>query len=178
MKCKSNFHFPTLVILLFLFIIQGFNARAQYETEEIIEPVNLNGPRFGVTYIGEGELADKLKTDFELNPVITQFGWQFETRFFKLPSGTAGLVEGVLLLGGLEQNFILPSATLLVGLRGKSGLEFGFGPNISLAGASYAIAAGVTLRSHNINFPINFAVATSTEGLRYTILLGFNARRK
>jgi len=178
MKNKSNFPLSIRSVLLFLFFIQVFSATAQYEPEEITEPINLNGPRFGVTYISEGELADQLKTDYDVNPIITQFGWQFETRFFTQPSGTAGLVEGVLLLGGLEQNVILPSATLLVGLRSPKGLEVGFGPNVSLAGASYAFAAGVTFRSHNINFPVNFAVATSSKGMRYSLMIGFNARRR
>ncbi|OQY05152.1 MAG: hypothetical protein B6I20_01735 [Bacteroidetes bacterium 4572_117] len=152
-------------------------VKAQQNEIEIIEPVNLNGPRIGFTIIGKGELADELKSSFDTEPFITQFGWQFETRFFTLPTGVAGLVEAVLLIGGLEQNVFLPSASFLVGIRSAKGVEFGFGPNVSLSGAAFVFAAGLTLQSNSINFPINIAVVPSPKGIRISLLLGFNARR-
>ncbi len=168
---------PTIT-LIFICFSQALIAQTDSLTEEIIKPVRLNGPRFGVTYVGPGELADQMKEELNVNPIITQFGWQFETRFFTLPSGTSGLVEGVLLIGGLEQSTALPSGTFMVGIRSRKGLEFGLGPNLSLAGAAFAFAAGINLRAHNVNFPINFAVVTSKDGIRYSLLIGFNARRR
>jgi hypothetical protein len=162
---------------MFFFIIISPKLSAQ-ENSEIENSINLDGPRVGITYIAPGKLADKLSENFDLKPFLTQFGWQFETRYFTLSNGTAGLVEGIILLGGVEQGAFLPSGSLLIGLRNKHGLEFGFGPNLSLAGAAFVLAAGITFHSDNINFPVNFAVIPSIQGIRLSILTGFNARRE
>lgn len=139
--------------------------------------INLSGPRIGFTYI-QGALATELRTRFDVSPLITQFGWQFETRFFTLDSGTTGLIEWVLLAGGLDQNVFLPSGTCLFGIRSPKGIEFGLGPNFSLAGVGFAFAAGVTMRSSHINFPINLAIVPSREGARVSVLVGFNKRKR
>ncbi|NOZ47676.1 MAG: hypothetical protein GXO79_12980 [Chlorobi bacterium] len=159
------------------FIFSSLFVNAQFDSSEIVPPVHLEGPRVGFTFIS-GKLADNLKKDYDINPVITQFGWQFETRFFSLENGTSGLVEGVVLIGGMEQSKLLPSGSLLVGLRNSQGIEFGFGPNLSLSGIAYVFAFGYTASSKYINFPINFAIVPSKDGVRFSILAGFNARRK
>ncbi len=164
--------------LLFFALFSCTIAKAQTSDPSIITPINLDGPRVGLTYIAPGKLAEKLKKDYDVNPFITQFGWQFETRYFSLPNGTAGLVEGVLLVGGLEQGKFLPSANLLIGIRNKRGIEFGFGPNVSLAGASFVLAAGATFQSNYVNFPINIAIVPASDGIRISLLTGFNARKK
>lgn len=159
------------------FILISIEVFAQSDSQ-VVRSINLDGPRIGVTYIAPGKLADQLANESNVAPIISQFGWQFETRYFTLPSGTAGLVEGVILIGGLEQGVFLPSGSLLIGLRSADGIEFGFGPNISLSGAAFVLAAGITFHSDNINFPVNFAIVPSSEGIRLSILTGFNARRK
>lgn len=63
------------------------------------EPLKLSGPRIGVTYV-TGDLADRLDEELDAAPVITQFGWQFETRLFTTDQGLSGLTELVPLLGG------------------------------------------------------------------------------
>jgi len=163
------------ILLIILCIIQQEIVIAQ--NDEIIPPIKLMGPRIGATYITPGETVDQL-ADYDIGPLITQFGWQFETRFFTLPSGVAGLVEGVILVGGIEQNGFLPSGTFLIGIRNAKGLEFGIGPNLSLSGVAFALAAGITLKSNNINFPINIAVVPSDKGVRISLLFGFNARKE
>lgn len=162
---------------LLFFCVLSLSARSQ-DTTKVIPPVNLDGPRVGVTYIGPGKLADGLQDKFDVNPFISQFGWQFESRYFTLPSGTSGLVEGIILVGGLEQGVFLPSGSLLVGIRNSKGFELGFGPNLSLSGAAFVFAAGVTFRSDYINFPVNFAIVPSAGGIRLSILAGFNARKR
>ena len=145
---------------------------------KVITPVQLSGPRLGFTTILPGESADVLKTDLGMSPTFTQFGWQFETQYFALENGTAGLVEFVGLIGGLEQNKFLPSGSLLIGVRGPSGAEFAFGPNISLSGASFVLATGHTFKNGNLNFPVNFAVVPSSKGVRFSLLFGFNAQTR
>lgn len=168
-----------VISLTLLALFTGIGAFSQTaQKTEVVQSINLSGPRFGITLIGRGELTDDLKSKWDVNPVITQFGWQFETRLFTTSSGHSGLVEWVLLAGGLEQNVFLPSATMLVGFRGSSGAEFGFGPNVSLAGAGFAFAAGVTVQSNNIHFPINLAVVPSVKGARVSLLMGINTRKR
>ena len=154
----------------------------QHVPEQPVEfgqaPVKLGGPRIGVTYITPGKFANKLEDNYDANPILTQFGWQFETRFFTLPDGFSGVFELVPLIGGLEQGLFLPSISGLIGVRTANGIEFGVGPNVSLAGAAIVFAAGITLRSEYINFPINVAYVPSKDGGRMGFLFGFNYRSK
>lgn len=149
-----------------------------YVAPQKIQPIGLAGPRVGVTVVFPGETEKILREDLGMSPTFTQFGWQFEHQYFALENGVAGLVEFVGLIGGLEQGKFLPSATLLIGVRGGNGGEFAFGPNISLTGASFAFAAGHTFRSGDLYFPVNFAVVPSNKGVRMSLLFGFNARTK
>ncbi|WP_242927597.1 hypothetical protein [Pontibacter vulgaris] len=140
--------------------------------------LKLSGPRLGFTILSQ-RLIDNMKEEHEesISPFITQFGWQFETRIFTLENGTSGLFEFVPLVGGLEQGKFLPSLSALVGIRGPKGLEFGVGPNLSVAGAGLVFAAGTNFQSQGINFPVNVAFAPSKEGARFSLLFGFNSRR-
>jgi hypothetical protein len=140
--------------------------------------IDLSGPRIGLTVLGPGSI-DRLKTeDIHVNSVVSQFGWQFEKRFYTNQEGLTMLTEFVPLLSGLEQGVALPSLNWLVGVRGPSGLEFGIGPNITPLGTGLVVAAGVTVRSGAINVPLNIAVATSKSGARVSIMTGFNIRRR
>ena len=143
-----------------------------------VDPVELSGPRVGFTYITPGKTADFLKNDLEMNTLFTQFGWQFEHQYFALESGVSGLVEFIGLIGGLEQGKFLPSASGLIGIRNSRGGEFAFGPNLSLSGAAFVFAFGHTFQTGDLNFPINFAVVPSSNGVRFSLLTGFNARTK
>lgn len=171
MKKYANY-----LAIIFIFMLNGNDLVAQ--NDDFHEPVNLNGPRFGITYLTPGELADKLEQNYDAPPYFSQFGWQFETEFFTLPSGTSGLVEGVLLIGAIEQNLVLPSGTFIVGIRGKNGAEFGFGPNLSLSGIAFAFAVGFSKSIGEVNFPVNLAVVPSEKGVRFSLLIGFNAKRR
>jgi hypothetical protein len=121
------------------------------------------GPRIGVTYLGAGQSTARMNDLFNrnINPVITQFGWQFETRFFTLENGASGLVELVPMFGGLEQGLFIPSITGLVGFRTAKGYELGLGPTLSLGGSGILFAAGASLRSGKIVFPVNIAFIPS-----------------
>ncbi|WP_240731588.1 hypothetical protein [Hymenobacter radiodurans] len=144
------------------------------------EEVHLNGPRIGFTILSQGVLDKAREGSYlrNLNPFITQFGWQFETRIFRMPNGTAGLLEIVPLIGGLEQGKFIPSINALVGIRGPKGFEFGLGPNLTPVSANVALAIGTSFRSNGINFPVNFAVVPGNGGARFSLLVGFNSRRR
>lgn len=126
--------------------------------------LGLGGPRFGLSYVSGGgfdkmqEAVKKAKPDAEIEAFMTQFGWQVEYRMFKTSKGLTALTELIPLVGGLDQGLALPSATWLVGLRGKSGLEFGVGPNVGLNGVAMMAGLGYTMDMGGINIPFNIAV--------------------
>jgi hypothetical protein len=135
--------------------------------------VDYSGPRFGFTYL-PAEVVDSLKNhDIDVGQTISQFGWQLEHEIHVTPEGPMVLNEWVFLAGGLEKGVFLPSVTWLVGARGRSGNEVGFGPNVSVAGVGLALAAGVNVNSGGLHFPMNVAAASSKGGIRVSFLTGF-----
>jgi hypothetical protein len=168
------------IFCLFLALILSNAVTAQSIEDTVYnEPLRLSGPRVGVTIIG-GDLG-KMLTDNGMKNYISQFGWQFETRYFSTSSGFQGLVEFVPILGGFENDNPTLSATLLVGFRTPEGFEIGAGPNISTAEGgshSFIFAVGVTAHTDDVNIPVNLAIAPSSNSTKYTLLIGFNVRRK
>ena len=142
-----------------------------------IDEVKLSGPRAGFTFLDAKTIETLAERSINVNQTMSQFGWQFEKRFDLLPGGPAAVTEWVLLLGGVEQDIIIPSLTWLVGRRTTGGAEFGIGPNFSPAGGELAIAAGVTFRTGRVNIPVNVAVVPAKGGMRVSMLTGFNVRR-
>jgi hypothetical protein len=134
----------------------------------------LSGPRIGFTFIGAGPVADFINTKDlgalteegsdgyphvfgeEGNAFITQYGWQWETRFADGYDVT-GLVEWIVLVGGMEKGLFLPSVSSLVGIRTSSNLEFAFGPNLSLSGIGAVVAVGYNFKIGEVNLPVNIA---------------------
>ena len=141
--------------------------------------VELSGPRFGLTSLSAGVVADlQEKRGTEVPSMISQFGWQFEKAFYTNRGGVALVSEWVGLVGGLEKNLAVPSLSWLVGLRTPSGAEFGLGPNLSPAGTGLALAAGITIRNDFVNVPLNVAVVPSKAGFRLSVLSGFSIKRR
>jgi len=130
----------------------------------------LAGPRIGLTGLTSGEISEDLETNF-----ISQYGWQWESRFAD-GHEIAGLVEWVVLVGGMEQGKLLPSVSSLVGVRAGSGFEFAVGPNLSVAGIGMVFSIGQNFTSGNLNLPINLAFVPGRDGLgsRISIMVGFN----
>ena len=162
-----------IVLLVTVFALLTASAHAK--------PKELSGPRLGLTYITPGEIVEEIDGSF-----ITQYGWQFETRFVS-GEELAGLVEWVLLAGGLEKGYVLPSVTSIIGLRAKSGFEIGAGPNLSLAGAGLVFAVGYNFSIGSLNLPLNLSWVPSTRiededdlpggvdaGHRVSLTFGFN----
>lgn len=95
--------------------------------------LRLNGPRMGASYT-TGEASERLqasKTEggYEMFPVVSQFGYQWETQYLSAGDFQA-LIEVVGLVGGLETGNFVPSISLMNGFRSnKSGWEIAFGPS-------------------------------------------------
>lgn len=138
---------------------------------------HLSGPRFGFTTF-TGDVA-RYRNALGKEPIISQFGWQFETQVVSTTTGNQALMEWVALAGGVEQDELTLSLSWLAGYRMTSGLEFGVGPNVSVnkdsdkATTSMVVAGGATLPFGEIYVPLNVAVAFARGGPRITTLIGW-----
>ncbi len=124
----------------------------------------LAGPRLGFTFISAGPIADVLNegfdNDIEMNgstgsAFTTLYGWQWESRFADGGGQIVGIVEWIVLVGGMEKGMFLPSASSIIGARMGNGLEFGVGPNLSLSGIGMVFGVGYNFKSGNLNLPVN-----------------------
>jgi hypothetical protein len=168
---------PVLAAAVALCLSPGMLAADPVDDPPAASRVSLSGPRFGVSFLSPG-IADKIEreTAHRVQPAVTQFGWQFEKRFVG-GGNLSGVTEWIVLVGGMEQGLVLPSLTWLVGVRARSGTEFGMGPNVSPAGSAVVLAVGRTFRAGALNLPVNLAVVPSASGVRVGLLCGFNTRR-
>lgn len=160
-----------LILLPVLLLVLAQSVDAQ---TTVRRPASTFGPRFGFT-LHTGESADALKDDFNASPLVLQIGWQIEGRFASSPTnGFSGVTKLVPLVGGFDQGLILPTLTWLVGVRSPGGTEIGFGPHLSIRGASLAISGGITPQKGNLNIPIDLALVLSKKGTRISLLFGFS----
>jgi hypothetical protein len=142
-----------------------------------VERDKLSGPRFGFT-VFTGDVA-KLRQQVNRQPLMTQFGWQFETQISPPGAESKALMEWVFLVGGVEQNELNLSLSWLAGWRTRDGLELGAGPAISAnkdntkPTTSMIVAAGVAPTVGGIQIPVHFAVALAKGGPRITTLVGW-----
>jgi hypothetical protein len=129
---------------------------------------DLSGPRAGVLIGPNGYTT-------------SQFGWHFESQANADRKGPWFIVERVLLVGGVEQQLFLPSATVVFGMRMPDGFEVGLGPSVSFGGergasTALVLAAGRSFRAGGISVPVNFALSTNRYGSRFSILTGWAIR--
>ena len=155
-------------ILTLVLVLGMLSVDAQIE--------KLSGPRVGITMITSGSLASVIRGDvpFFSNEVreewtgstgkygaaISQYGWQWETRFSDGGEVT-GIVEWVALVGGMEKGLFLPSVSSMVGLRTDKGIEFAVGPNLSLGGIAMVFGAGYNFKFGKLNLPVNITYVPS-----------------
>ena len=156
-------------LLLFLCLSTATIASAQIQySSDNSQPKakieNLSGPRLGMTFITDGCITETLNDEFNVTSnVISQFGYQFEKQIAG-DDKIAGLIEGIVFIGGLEKGLFLPSVSGMFGARTASGYEFAIGPNVSLSGAALVVGFGKTITMGNLNIPINIAYVPSVKG--------------
>ena len=168
-----------LVLLSCAVLLAGSPAGAQSRPGGVTDTVDMSGPRFGLTMLNQRSLDTlRERRNLSLQPMVSQFGWQFERRLYTNGDGVTMVTEWIPLLTGLDQGVALPSLNWLAGLRSSSGTEFGIGPNITPLGVGLVVAGGVTMRTGALHVPFNVAVATSRSGARLSIMTGFNVRRR
>jgi hypothetical protein len=153
-----------------LLSITLLSAEAQIE--------KLAGPRVGVTMITPGSLASIIRGDVpffsdevreewtgstgEYGTAISQYGWQWESRFAD-GGDVTGIVEWIALVGGMEKGMFLPSVSSMVGVRTAKGIEFAVGPNVSLGGVAMVFGAGYNFKFGKLNVPVNIAYVPSMD---------------
>lgn len=184
---NSHHPFPRRVLTAALatFALGAFDAPLAAQSDDIPESVrartlprqHLSGPRFGFTAF-TGDVA-RLRADAGKSPLMSQFGWQFETQIVSTTRGEQALMEWVVLVGGLEQDEFNIGLAWLAGYRTVGGIEFGVGPHLGLSkdsdepSTSVVVAGGATLPFGELYVPANVAVAFARGGPRITTLLGW-----
>ena len=163
----------------------------------------LAGPRVGVTMITPGSLASIIRGDVSFfsdevrqewtgstgkyGAAISQYGWQWESRFADGGGDVVGIVEWIALVSGMEKGRFAPSLTSVVGARTSNGFEVGVGPSLSLGGVGMVFAIGKNFQSGSLNMPVNlvfmpgkdvdsdkFGGYTYNSGARISLMVGFN----
>ncbi len=147
------------------------------------------------------------------NSVMFQFGYQFEKQYLNEGRFQA-LFEFLPMITGLDKRMIIPSFTLMNGIRdNKSGWEFGLGPTFSVVrykkgfidrqgnwfdnrmdnmelydsqrfdsrgtpylNTGFILAVGKTFRSGKLNVPVNAYWIPASNGSRFGLSFGFNAK--
>ena len=141
----------------------------------------LAGPKVGITMVSAGSLASLLRKDVPFSfdddapikqewtgstgkygAVMSQYGWQWESRFAD-GGNVTGIVEWIALVGGMEKGMFLPSVSSMVGVRTSKGIEFAVGPNLSLGGIAMVIGAGYNFKFGKLNLPVNIAYVPSMD---------------
>lgn len=108
--------------------------------------LNLSGPRMGATYFS-AELArninlNGLNNGQRTSPIMSQFGYQFETQYLS-ENNFQALFEFIPMVTGLDQGLFIPSLTILNGFRNSStGFEVAVGPALSFASTADGYYAG------------------------------------
>jgi hypothetical protein len=144
---------------------------------KLLEERNMGGPRLGMTYVlGDTRLTKELAAK-KMDPLMSQFGWHFEYDVVPAGGGPAFVIQFVPLISGVEYGTIVPSTSLMMGIRMPGGFEFGLGPNVLLAPVnsptSLVMAIGKSFDYDGVSIPINLAFTTNRDGNRVTLLFGY-----
>ena len=156
------------IITIILLSFSILSVEAQIE--------KLAGPKVGITMVQSGALASILRKDVSMfsdevreewtgstgkyGAVMSQYGWQWESRFAD-GGDITGIVEWIALVGGMEKGMFLPSVSSMVGLRNSKGIEFTVGPELSLGGIAMLIGAGYNFKFGELNVPVSITYVPS-----------------
>ena len=143
---------------------------------------NLSGPRLGITYVsGTGKLEQELRKK-GIGSTLSQFGWQFEYQVIPDGGGPSFVVQFVPLVAGVEYGTLIPSASLALGVRMPSGIEFGLGPNVLVGGpkgvtTALVVAVGKSFNYGGVSIPLDLVYATNPDGNRVSVIFGYAIRK-
>ncbi|MBN2037743.1 MAG: hypothetical protein JW768_13460 [Chitinispirillaceae bacterium] len=145
----------------------------------------LSGPRMGLSFaIPDGKELQRELRENGMGPFLSQFGWHFEWIVEPQNGGPAFVIEAIPFIGGVEYSTVVPSLSLVMGVRLPSGFEFGMGPmgyytgdEQEPVGSSLVVAVGKSLDFSGVSIPLNLAIATSPAGTRVSFVFGYAITR-
>ncbi len=179
----SGWKAASVVLVAVLAGVGAANTVDEYEDEET--PVRfrqdkLSGPRLGVTYVVHGSTWDKKLDEKGIDNIISQFGWHFEWMLRPKQGGPAFVTELMPFFGGVEYGTVIPSLSLVLGIRFPVGFEFGMGPQVVVTldkeepvSSSLVVAVGQSLDFSGVKIPLNLAVSTNSDGQRVSFAFGY-----
>ncbi len=182
----------TLAASLSALLVAGAAAGAvpadDSDNEEVLtlSQRKLNGPRLGVSYVvqhprldRDGTFAKRLE-EANMDMLISQFGWHFEWMVAPETGGPAFVTELLPFVGGVEYGKVIPSISLVFGIRMPVGFEFGMGPNILTTfdpenplNTSLLLAVGQSVKFGDVRIPLNLALLTNKGGNRVSFVFGY-----
>jgi hypothetical protein len=122
--------------------------------------------------------------DRQYIPILTQFGASMEQRIRLGDTQSHFAFEEVVVVGGIDQNIIIPSVSVLIGFRSHIGLEVGMGPNIIFrevdgqvrVATSVVYSVGWTFKFGSLYVPVNIAIVPTPDDMlpRLSVFTGFN----
>jgi hypothetical protein len=152
-------------------------SRQSYEKVELTSR-KLNGPRLGMSYLVGNTLPQVKGKD--IGPLVSQFGWHFEWLVIPEGGGPAFVTQLVPFLGGVEYSTIVPSLSVVLGIRLPQGFELGMGPQLSTRFTaeeaivpSLVIAIGQSINFSGVSIPLNLAVSHNNSGQRIAFVFGY-----
>jgi len=145
----------------------------------------LSGPRLGVVYVVHGSEWDKKLDERGIDNFISQFGWHFEWLVRPQGGGPAFVTEIMPFVGGVEYGTLIPSLSLVFGIRFPHGFELGMGPQVVATFAkgepvntSLVVGAGQYLNFSGVKIPLNLIVSTNGDGQRVGFVFGYAIRSR
>lgn len=189
---KSLFITVTLTIISQACLVNVWSSQGNDYVD--LRTRKLNGPRIGLTFVPDvkylrrnGKLVDALEQN-GIGSVISQFGWHFEWLVTPEGGGPSFVTQLVPFMGGVEYATVIPSVSLVLGIRLPTGFEFGLGPNVlfnfgelkndgaergSPVNSSLLAAIGKTIDFSGVSIPLNLAVAINNDGTRLSFVFGY-----
>ena len=156
------------------------NPQNSYQTEKVtFAQKNLGGPRLGVTLAPNIQSYSEFAKKKEIGELVSQFGWHFEYQVVPEAGGPSFVIQLVPMLGGVEYGTIIPSMSLVLGIRFPFGFEFGLGPNVLVIGGKEVVKSGLVMgigQSFNyggVSIPVNVAFVKGPEGNRFSFIFGY-----
>ena len=189
---KSLFITVTLTIISQACLVNVWSSQGSDYVD--LRTRKLNGPRIGLTYVPDvkylrrnGKLVDALEQN-GIGSVISQFGWHFEWLVTPEGGGPSFVTQLVPFMGGVEYATVIPSVSLVLGIRLPAGFEFGLGPNVLFnfgelkndgaergnpVNTSLIAAVGKSIDFSGVSIPLNLAVSVNNDGTRFSFVFGY-----
>jgi hypothetical protein len=186
MNSIIHFSISTAVLSLILSSSTFSQSADSFDTPKLeYRAKQLSGPRMGMSYaIPDGKELQQTLKENNMGQFLSQFGWHFEWLVEPKTGGPAFVIEATPFIGGVEYGTVIPSMSLVMGVRLPSGYEFGMGPLAYFTGdenkpvgSSLVMAVGKSLDFNGVSIPLNLAVATSPKGTRLSFIFGYAIHR-